>query len=158
MATEIERKFLIKGDFKQYVNKSITIKQGYLSRIPERTVRVRTYSNKAYITIKGKASSNGLSRYEFEKEIPYQDALDLLKICEKGIIYKTRHLIKYKNHTFEVDEFKGDNLGLIMAEIELSAENETFEKPDWLGEEITSDHRFSNSHLSKHPYKEWAKK
>ena len=155
MATEIERKFLVKGDFTKDIRESIHITQGYLSRVPERTVRVRIYDKEGFLTIKGKANNSGLSRYEFEKEINYKEALDLLKICEKGIIDKIRHLIIYKGHTFEVDVFKGKNEGLIIAEIELESESEIFEKPEWLGEEVTEDNRYSNSHLSKYPYKEW---
>jgi len=155
MPTEIERKFLVKGDFIKDIKKSIHITQGYLSRVPERTVRVRTYGNKAFLTIKGKANKSGLSRYEFEKEISYEDALELLKICEKGIIEKIRHLIYFKGHTFEVDEFSGENEGLILTEIELESEDYTFEKPEWLGEEVTGNNRYYNSSLSRYPYKYW---
>lgn len=155
MAIEIERKFLVKGDFKKNVKLSISIIQGYLSRVPERTVRVRTYNDKAFLTIKGKANKSGLSRYEFEKEIPHKEALELLKICEEGIIDKVRHLVEYKGHTFEVDEFKGANKGLILAELELSSEDEIFEKPEWLGEDVTHDRRYSNSYLGKVPYPSW---
>ncbi len=157
MATEIERKFLVKGDFTKDIRESIHITQGYLSRVPERTVRVRIYDKEGFLTIKGKSNNSGLSRYEFEKEINYEEALELLKLCEKGIIDKIRHLIDFKGHTFEVDLFKGENEGLIMAEIELEDENETFETPEWLGEEITGDKRYFNSNLSKNPYKTWNK-
>lgn len=155
MATEIERKFLVKGDFTTNIKESKTIKQGYLSRIPERTVRVRISNKKGFLTIKGKAYNKGLTRYEFEKEISYQEAIELLEICEEGIIYKTRELIDYKGRTFEVDVFKGENEGLVLAEIELESEEDSFEKPDWLGKEVTGDNRYSNSYLSKKPYTSW---
>lgn len=155
MATETERKFLVIGDYTKNIKETKHIKQGYLSRIPERTVRVRISNNKGFITIKGKSSKNGLSRYEFEKEISYQEALELLQICEKGIIDKTRHLINYKEHTYEVDVFKGENKGLIIAEIELESEDDIFETPEWLGKEVTGDNRYSNSNLSLNPYKDW---
>ncbi len=155
MAIEIERKFLLNGDFRKYIKHSVSIIQGYLSRVAERTVRVRICNKKAYLTIKGKANKSGLSRYEFETEIPYNEALEILELCEKGIIEKTRHIIEYKGHTFEVDEFSGANKGLVIAEIELSSENETFEKPVWIGEDVTHDIRYSNSYLGVTPYSTW---
>lgn len=155
MGLEIERKFLIKGDFKQYAYKQEAIVQGYLSSIPERIVRVRIKGEKAYLTIKGISNASGLSRYEWEKEISVQDARELIDICEPGIIDKVRHYIKNDNYTFEVDEFHGDNEGLVMAEIELSDEADIFEKPDWLGDEVTGDERYYNSYLSQKPYTKW---
>lgn len=155
MGLEIERKFLIKGDFKQYAYKKEAIVQGYLSSIPERTVRIRIKGEKAYLTIKGVSNASGLSRYEWEKEIHIQDARELIDICEPGIIDKVRHYIKNDNYTFEVDEFHGDNEGLVMAEIELSDEADIFEKPDWLGDEVTGDERYYNSYLSQKPYTKW---
>lgn len=155
MAQEIERKFLVKGDFKSHAIKSIRITQGYLSSIPERTIRVRIKGDKGYITIKGMADSSGVSRYEWEKEIPVNEVEELLKICEPGVIDKTRFLVPVGNHTYEVDEFHGENDGLIMAEVELGAVNEAFDKPDWLGEEVTGDARYFNSMLVKNPYKSW---
>ena len=118
MAQEIERKFLVKGDFKADSFKATRITQGYLSSVPERTVRVRVKGEKGYITIKGKGNDSGASRYEWEKEIPVDEVKELLKLCEPGIIDKTRYLVKAGEHTFEVDEFYGENEGLVMAEVE----------------------------------------
>jgi adenylate cyclase len=155
MAQEIERKFLVKGDFKQESAKSTRITQGYLSSVPERTVRVRIKGEKGFITIKGIGSASGASRYEWEKEIPVSEVDELLKICEAGVIDKTRYEVRKGLHTFEVDEFYGDNEGLIVAEVELSSEGEDFERPSWLGEEVTGDSRYYNSMLMKNPYKKW---
>ena len=156
MAQEIERKFLVKSeDFKREASKETRIIQGYLSSVPERTVRVRVKGEKGYITVKGVGSESGASRFEWEMEIPVKDVEDLLKICEPGVIYKTRYEIKAVEHTFEVDEFYGDNNGLVVAEIELESESEVFAKPDWLGEEVTGDARYYNSMLMKNPYTKW---
>ena len=155
MAQEIERKFLVAGDFRPFVRKAIRITQGYLSSAPERTVRVRIKGEKGFITIKGKASESGASRFEWEKEIPVDEVRELLKICEPGVIDKTRQLVDAGNHTFEVDEFYGDNEGLTVAEVELGSEDEAFEKPSWLGEEVTGDVKYYNSMLMKNPYKNW---
>jgi adenylate cyclase len=155
MAKEIERKFLVKGDFKSSSKKSTRIVQGYLSSVPERTVRVRIKGEKGFITIKGIGSASGASRYEWEKEIQVAEVKELLQICEPGVIDKTRYLVDSGKHTFEVDEFYGDNQGLIVAEVELSAEDESFEKPEWLGEEVTGDTRYYNSMLMKNPYSKW---
>lgn len=155
MAWEIERKFLVKGNYKEYAYAHEEIVQGYLSSVKERTVRVRIKGEKAYITIKGISNESGISRFEWEKEISINDARELLKLCEPGIIDKIRYYIKSDKHTFEVDEFNGENQGLVMAEIELSSENEQFEKPDWLGEEVTGDLRYYNSSLTKLPYSKW---
>ena len=155
MAQEIERKFLVKGDFKADSFKATRITQGYLSSVPERPVRVRVKGEKGYITIKGKGNDSGASRYEWEKEIPVDEVKELLKLCEPGIIDKTRYLVKAGEHTFEVDEFYGENEGLVMAEVELKDENENFIKPAWLGEEVTGDVKYYNSMLMKHPYTKW---
>ena len=157
MAQEIERKFLVAGDFKPYANKATRITQGYLSSVPERTVRVRVKGEKGFITIKGIGSASGASRFEWEKEIPVAEVQDLLQICEPGVIDKTRYLVEAGDHTYEVDEFYGDNEGLVVAEVELAAEDETFVKPEWLGEEVTGDVKYYNSMLMKNPYKNWAK-
>jgi adenylate cyclase len=157
MAQEIERKFLVKGDFKGEAFKATRITQGYLSSVPERTVRVRTKGDKGFITIKGIGNKSGASRFEWEKEISVDDVKALLELCEPGIIDKTRYLIKAGEYTYEVDEFYGDNEGLIMAEIELPDENVEFVRPSWLGEEVTGDKRFYNSMLMKNPYKNWTK-
>lgn len=155
MAQEIERKFLVKGDFKSEVFKSTRITQGYLSSVPERTVRVRVKGDKGFITIKGIGNESGASRFEWEKEIPIDEVRELLKICEPGVIDKTRYLVKNGDFTFEVDEFYGDNDGLTVAEIELPDEQAQFNRPAWLGEEVTGDVRFYNSMLMKNPYKNW---
>ncbi len=155
MAQEIERKFLVRGGFKEFSVMALRITQGYLCSAPERTVRVRVKGEKGYITVKGLSSENGLSRFEWEKEIPAGEALDLLKVCEPGVIDKTRYLVPVGRHTYEVDEFHGDNEGLVVAEIELSAEDEEFMRPEWLGEEVTGDPRYYNSMLSMNPYKDW---
>ncbi len=156
MGKEIERKFLVKGDFPK--ENGIRIVQGYLSSVPERTVRVRVKGDKGYLTVKGIGNESGASRFEWEIEIPKEDALSLLKICEPGVIDKTRYHVKVGNHTFEVDEFYGDNEGLIVAEVELQEENEGFEKPEWLGKEVTGDVKYYNSMLMKNPYKNWRDK
>lgn len=157
MAQEIERKFLIKGNFKADAFQAVRITQGYLCSAPERTVRVRVKGEKGYLTIKGGSSTDGLSRFEWEKEIPAADARALLALAEPGVIDKTRYLVKNTDgvHTWEVDEFYGDNEGLTMAEIELAAEDEPFDRPDWLGEEVTGDPRYYNAMLVKNPYKAW---
>jgi adenylate cyclase len=153
---EIERKFLVTSDvFKKEAFTQNRIKQGYLSSVPERTVRVRIKGNKGFLTIKGISNDSGLSRFEWEKEIPVEEAEKLLLLCEAGVIDKTRFEVKTSKHIVEIDEFYGDNEGLIMAEIELESETESFEKPIWLGEEVTNDKRYYNSYLSNNPFKSW---
>tara|TARA_R100001369_G_scaffold29172_4_gene52557 strand:+ start:34075 stop:34551 length:477 start_codon:yes stop_codon:yes gene_type:complete len=155
---EIERKFLVNSDhFKKESFKSVNIKQGYLNSHPERTIRIRTQDENAFLTIKGRSSESGLSRFEWEKKILLEEALAILKLCEPGTIEKTRYLVKSGVHVFEIDEFSGDNTGLIMAEIELISEDDTFEKPEWLGKEVTGDKRYYNSQLCSKPYKNWNK-
>lgn len=153
MSKEIERKFLVRGDFKSLAFRSERITQGYLSSVPERTVRVRIKGNEGFITIKGRSNASGLTRYEWEKEIPVDEARELLQLSEPGMIDKTRYLVQVGKHVFEVDEFYGENEGLILAEIELQSEDEPFEKPEWLGKEVTGDPRYYNAILSKKPYK-----
>lgn len=151
---EIERKFLVNNNsFLDDFSHSNRIVQGYLSSQPERTVRVRIKGEKGYLTIKGK--SEGFSRYEWEKEIAIEDAEKLLALCEPSVIDKIRYEIIVGSHVFEVDIFYGENEGLILAEVELQAEDEVFEKPNWLGKEVTHDIRYYNSYLSKTPYKNW---
>lgn len=153
---EIERKFLVTSEaFKKEAFSENRIKQGYLSSVPERTVRVRTKGDRGFLTIKGISSESGMSRFEWEKEIDIEEAEKLLLLCENGIIDKTRFEVKVMGNVFEIDEFYGENEGLIMAEIELLSEKEKFEKPEWLGKEVTTDHRFYNSYLSNHPFKSW---
>lgn len=155
MAQEIERKFLVKGEFKKFAAKQTRITQGYLSSIPERTVRVRVKGDKGFITIKGIGNAGGASRYEWEKEIPIAEVNELLKICEPGVIDKTRYNIPIGKFTFEVDEFYGENEGLVVAEVELKSESDVFEKPEWLGSEVTGDVKYYNSMLMKNPYTKW---
>ena len=153
---EIERKFLVLSDgFISAAFSKKRIVQGYLNSNPERTVRVRIKTDKAYLTIKGKGNETGTTRLEWEREIAVSDAEKLLTICESGIIDKIRHEVKVGNHIFEVDVFSGDNEGLIIAEIELQSEEEVFEKPHWLGKEVTNDERFYNAFLSNFPFKDW---
>ncbi|MCM1030844.1 MAG: CYTH domain-containing protein [Oscillibacter sp.] len=156
MMQEIERKFLVKGDgFKRLASTVLPICQGYLSSVPERSVRIRLRGEKAYLTVKGMASRDGLSRFEWEKEIFPHEAEELIKLCEPGVIEKSRYLVPAGKHTYEVDEFHGDNEGLVVAEIELSTPEEEFIKPEWLGKEVTGDLRYYNSSLTKNPYKNW---
>ena len=155
MAQEIEYKFLVRGDFKSLATKNARITQGYLSSVPERTVRVRIKGDKGFITIKGIGDAGGVSRYEWEKEISANETEELLSLCEPGIIDKTRYMIPVGKHTYVVDEFHGENEGLIIAEVELQEEGESFEKPGWLGEEITGDTKYYNSMLIKNPYRNW---
>jgi adenylate cyclase len=153
---EIERKFLVKSEeFKKNSFAKNEISQGYLNSNPERTVRVRIKGNQGYLTIKGKGNETGLSRFEWEVAIPVNEARILLELCESGIINKIRYEIKFGNHVYEVDEFFGENAGLFLAEIELQSEDEAFEKPDWLGEEVTNNQKYYNSYLSKNPFKNW---
>jgi CYTH domain-containing protein len=155
MAQEIERKFLVSGEYKQMVTEHIRMTQGYISSAHGRTVRVRIAGDKAYLTIKGASNESGTSRYEWEKSIDPAEARELMALCEPGIIDKIRHIVPYGNHRFEVDEFLGDNDGLVVAEVELTAEDENIDRPPFLGEEVTGDRRYYNSSLSKRPYKEW---
>ncbi len=155
MSQEIERKFLVTGDFRKEAKKAVRISQGFLSSVPERIVRVRVNESNGFITVKGAANETGVSRYEWEKEIPLNEAEELLKLCEPGIIDKTRFIVEAGKHVFEIDEFLGDNHGLIVAEIELSDEAEEFFKPNWLGKEVTGDAKYYNSSLSKTPFKDW---
>lgn len=151
---EIERKFLVAGDFRGEVSGASRIIQGFLSSAPGRTVRVRLRDDKGYLTVKGPAQ--GLTRFEWEKEIPAAEAEQLLQLCEPGAIDKTRHLVPAADgHVWEVDEFHGDNAGLVVAEIELGSEDEPFDRPAWLGAEVTGDRRYYNSSLTHCPYKDW---
>ena len=153
---EIERKFLVKDEgYKQQAYSHSHIQQGYICSSHGRTVRVRIRDERGYLTIKGPSENGGLSRYEFEKEITLDEAEHLMQLCEPGIIDKTRWLVKSGSHTFEVDEFFGENEGLVMAEVELGAEDEAYEKPDFIGQEVTGDRRYYNSHLRKLPFAKW---
>ncbi len=153
---EIERKFLVLGDgYKRAAKSSSRIRQGYICSGRGRTVRVRVRDRHAFLTIKGPSVDGGLSRYEFEKEITLSEADHLFALCEPGSIDKTRYLVDHCGHTFEVDEFYGDNEGLVVAEVELQSSDEAFEKPDFIGREVTGDRRFYNSSLTKSPFKLW---
>lgn len=156
MSIEIERKFLVKGDFKKSAIKKHHVIQGFLSVVPERTVRIRIMDDMGFITVKGISNELGTTRFEWEKEISKKDAQSLLEICEPSIIEKNRYIIPVRNTlVFEVDEFLGENNGLIIAEIELPEENTIFEKPIWLGEEVTGQLKYYNSLLSKKPFCKW---
>ncbi|WP_274476378.1 CYTH domain-containing protein [Mangrovimonas aestuarii] len=153
---EIERKYLVLSDaFKKEASKQKRIVQGFLNTHPERTVRVRLVGEDGVITVKGKSSKDGLSRFEWEKLIPKSEAEALLALCEPGVIEKVRYDVPFGNHLFEVDEFFGDNEGLIITEIELSSVDENFDKPKWLGQEVTGQTKYYNSQLSKQPFKTW---
>ena len=142
------------GEYKPFAKSSVRVKQGYLCNEVGRTVRVRVMDDKGYLTIKGRTSDSGMSRFEWEKEIQVQEAERLLALCDTTID-KTRYYIEAGDHTFEVDEFYGDNQGLVLAEVELGSEDEAFEMPSWLGKEVTGDVRYYNSVLLRNPYKNW---
>lgn len=155
---EIERKFLLKNDtFKNEAYDSFSIKQAYLNSHKERTTRIRITGEEAFITVKGKSSKSGLSRFEWEKNIPVAEAEELLQLCEPGKIEKRRFLVEVDQHTFEVDEFYEENEGLSIAEVELASETEQVTLPDWLGEEVTGDKKYYNSYLVQNPFKNWKK-
>ncbi len=156
MKREIERKFLITSDgYKQNISSKYDIIQGYLSTDPSRTVRLRVSSGKGYLTIKSRTSKNGLCRLEWEKELPFEDASELIALSLPNKIEKTRYEVNYKGHLFEVDIFKGINEGLKIAEIEIDGEADTFEKPKWLGEEVTGIKKYYNSQLCQNPFTKW---
>ena len=155
MSQEIERKFLVVGEFKSQAFSESRIVQGYICSAHGRTVRIRIRDDKGYITIKGASNASGTSRYEWEKELPLSEAEELMKLCEPGVIDKTRYLVRSGEHVFEIDEFYGDNDGLLVAEVELVSEDEDFIKPAFIGEEVTGDSRYYNSQLMKKPYKCW---
>lgn len=153
---EIERKFLVENEaYKSEAIRVQTLTQGYLSTDPKRTVRIRICDKEAYITIKGETSKSGVSRFEWEKRIDIEEAQNLVLLCQRSIITKIRHHVRYGNHIFEVDEFLGDNVGLVVAEIELTDELESFERPNWLGKEVTGIKKYYNSQLSQNAFKNW---
>ena len=154
MGLEIERKYLVVGEYKHLAHNSMHLIQGYIAS-GKRTVRVRVSDDGAWLTIKGPSLNGGLSRYEWEKEIDVKEAMELLQLAEGAVIDKVRYYVDYEGHTIEVDEFYGDNEGLVMAEIELQSEDERVVLPKWLGREVTGEKRFYNSHLRTHPYCEW---
>jgi len=156
MGKEIERKFIVKKDIYKKLCTGKLYKQGYLNSNPDRTIRVRLVGNKGFLTLKNKG--NGLTRDEFEYEIPFEDAEEILEnMCKKPLIEKTRYIYTYMEHTWEIDEFHGDNEGLVIAELELTSEDERFNMPDWIGEEVTFDYKYTNSNLINKPYKHWNK-
>lgn len=153
---EIERKFLVKSDeYKTQAFDKLQIKQGFLNTHPGRTVRIRVFGNKGFLTVKGKAKEGSISRFEWEQEIPLSAANEMLELCEPGRIEKTRYLVQSGKHVVEVDEFHGENTGLLVAEIELENEQETFLKPAWLGQEVSGQTKYYNSQLSKNPFSQW---
>lgn len=153
---EIERKFLVTSDaYKSEAFRRTHIVQGFLSTHPERTVRIRIRGNDGFITIKGKSGESGISRFEWERQISFAEAEDLLRLCEPGRVEKTRFEVESGEHIFEVDEFMGENEGLVVAEVELKTENEIFETPAWIGKEVTGENKYYNSQLSIKPFKTW---
>ncbi len=155
MAQEIERKYLVVGEYKHLAHNSMHLVQGYIAS-GKRTVRVRVGDGGAWLTIKGPSRNGGLSRYEWEKEIDPTEAMELLQLAQGAVIDKVRYYVDYTGHTIEVDEFIGDNEGLVVAEIELQSEDERVELPEWIGREVTGEKRFYNSHLREHPYSKWS--
>ena len=156
MGVEIERKYLVKGDDWKKQGKGQLYQQGYLSSHPDRTVRVRTAGERGYLTIKGRTS--GASRAEYEYPIPYSDAQAMLdQLCEKPIIKKIRHRIVYEGLVWEVDEFQGENVGLVVAEVELTDEQQRLTLPAWIDREVTEDAKYYNANLIKHPFSQWNK-
>ena len=154
MGVEIEKKFLLAGNDWKELAEGASYRQGYLSSVKERTVRVRTIRDKGFLTIKG--ISVGATRLEYEYEIPFEEANELLnELCEKPLIEKNRYKVNIGEHTWEIDEFFGENEGLVVAEIELESEGQAFEKPEWVGEEVTGDPRYFNSNLISNPFKQW---
>jgi CYTH domain-containing protein len=153
MIIEIERKFLVRGDGWRYGSVGTDYRQGYLAIEPRCSVRVRIADEEAWLTIKG--GSQGLARQEFEYAVPRHDAEALLRLCLPGVISKTRYVLMHGKHRWEIDEFHGDNAGLVLAEIELEHEDEVFDRPAWLGEEVSEDARYYNAALSERPYRQW---
>ena len=159
MNIEIERKFLvINTNFKKISFQKKYIKQGFLNSNKDRVVRIRIVDQQGFLTIKGKSSHKGTTRFEWEQKISFKDANELLNLCEEGIIEKNRYYHQIENHIVEIDEFLGDNIGLLVAEIELKEQHEDFKKPHYLGKEVTGDEKYYNSNLSKHAFKYWHKK
>ena len=155
MAYEIERKFLVKGEFKQFALSSTYIVQGYIYFDKEKSVRVRIRGDKGFITVKSSVGDSKVTRNEWEYEVPASEANEMLRLCGKNVIEKTRYIVNVKNLTVEVDEFYGENEGLLLAEIELINESQQFEKPDFLGQEVTGQPRYYNAQLCVNPYSKW---
>ena len=146
---ETERKFLVRGEFRHLATSSVKITQRYLSKDPEKTIRIRIADDRAYLTVKGRPAPGRISRYEWEYAIPVDEASSMMKLCVPGVIVKTRYLVPAGNHTFEVDVFHDRNEGLVIAELELENENDLFDRPDWLGDEVTGNPGFYNANLAK---------
>ncbi len=157
MAIELERKFLVKGEYKSRAFGKARIVQGYISSDPSRTVRVRIADDKGFLTIKGKSDDLHIGRFEWERELPLREAEELLDLCEPDVISKTRYFVREGDFTFEVDEFSGENSPLVIAEIELQSSDQQIPVPVWLGREVTGDLRYYNSYLVKNPYSKWIK-
>ena len=156
MAIEIERKFLVTSTaYKKAAYNFYDMVQGYIAHEKGNSVRVRITNTEAVMTIKGPSDSKGMSRYEWNHQIPVEDAKELLKLSQGGVIEKRRYLVHSGPHVFEIDEFYGDNEGLVIAEVELQSENKTFEKPSFVGKEVTGDRRYYNAYLTTNPYKSW---
>lgn len=149
MATETERKFLVKNEFRHLAVREIKITQAYLSIDPQKTIRIRLADSKAFLTVKSRPQKNSITRNEWEVEIPVNDAQEMMSICLPGRIVKTRYLVPLGTHTFEIDVFHEKNEGLVVAEIELNSDNESFDKPDWLGDEVTGMPQYYNANLIK---------
>lgn len=158
MGLEIERKFLVKGnDYRNEAYKYYDMVQGYIAHENGRSVRIRITNTESLITIKGPTDAKGMSRYEWNHTIDKRDAVELMELCQGSKIEKRRYLIHSGPHVFEIDEFHGENEGLVIAEVELTSENEVFQKPDFIGDEVTGDKRYYNAHLTRDPYKNWKK-
>ena len=155
MSYEIERKFLVDGDFKSKSFKEYPIKQGYLAISDSNVVRIRVRGDEGFITIKSATFEGSITRNEWEYKIPVAEADEMLLLCKDSVIEKKRYNVQVGDHVFEVDEFYGDNEGLLLAEVELNSEDELFERPEWLGEEVTGDIRYYNSYLSEKPFSKW---
>lgn len=155
MSQEIERKFLVTGEFKTLAYASQRMKQGYIISERGKTVRIRMQDDRGFLTIKGPVNVSGTTRYEWETELSLEDAGELIKLCEPGLIDKTRYYVRAGEHVFEVDEFYGENNGLVVAEVELQSEEQKFVKPSFLGKEVTGDIRYYNSQLMRRPFTTW---
>lgn len=158
MGLEIERKFLVKGnDYRNEAYKYYDMVQGYIAHENGRSVRIRITNTESLITIKGPTDAKGMSRYEWNHTIDKRDAVELMELCQGSKIEKRRYLVHSGPYVFEIDEFHGENEGLVIAEVELTSENEVFQKPDFIGDEVTGDKRYYNAHLTRDPYKNWKK-
>ena len=155
---EIERKFLVRSEaYKVQASTQTTMAQGFLNTHPERTVRVRIVGDKGFLTVKGASNASGVSRFEWEHQIPHGEAVNLIDLCEGSIVQKIRYRVNFQGHIFEVDEFLGENVGLTVAELELEHEDQRYGRPSWLGKEITGQTKYYNSQLALKPFSLWKK-